>query len=108
MSPSEEYKGCYVIQSDFVLPQTDPDESSAERVPADYDDYGDYDGDVMTLPAVPIRNPSCCAPAQFRPLNVLRRRFWDTADCSPADVAPVACLDPIPVRLIFFHVRFAI
>ena len=81
-----------------------------------YDGCGDYDGDVTAgvtymeeykerdailsdvviprpirtsrLPSVslPIRDPPCRAPSQFRPLNVLRRRFGIQ---SPADVAPV-------------------
>ena len=67
----EGYQEPNVILSDVVPPQTDPDVSSVELVSADpcaipVADYPDY-------PPAPL---------------------WDTADCSPADVAPVTCPDP--------------
>ena len=52
----------------------DPDVSSAEHVPAD------------PRPSLPC---DCANPAADYPLALLR----DTADCSPADVAPVTYLD---------------
>ena len=70
MTSTEEYRDRHVIQSDVVPPQTDPDVLSAERVPADL------------RPSLPCARAIPAADYPPVPLRV-------TANCSPADVAPV-------------------